>query len=99
MMVSTAAFPDAAAIPTPIDPLHLETVGARFVAVRQVNVSADFPTLQDFAAACGGIAPATLPTGYAIDTGSHWSPTFAIYSAESAPTYNCECWIEVEKVR
>jgi hypothetical protein len=94
MMVSTAAFPDAAAIPAPIIPLHLEAVGPRLVAVKQFSVSG-FPTQQDFADACAGVAPATLPVGYAINAESHWSPTFAIYSRQNAAVYECECWVEV----
>lgn len=94
MMVSTAAFPDAAAIPTPIDPLKLEPVGSRLVAVRQFNAS-ELPSELDFAAACGGITASTLPAGYAVDAGSRWSPTWAFYSVKEAPVYECECWVEV----
>jgi hypothetical protein len=94
MMVSTAAFPDAAAIPTPIDPLKLEPVDSRLVAVRQFNTSA-FPSELDFTAACGGITASTLPAGYAVDANSPWSPTWAFYSGEGAPVYECECWVEV----
>ena len=94
MMVSTAAFPDAAALPEPIDPLQLQPVGSRLVAVRQFRTPS-FPSQAACAAACGGITPDTLPPGYTIDSNSTWSPTFAFYSSEEAPVYENECWVEV----
>lgn len=94
MMVSTAAFPDPSDIPVPIDPIKLEPVGSRIVAVRQFKTS-KFPSELDFTTACGGISAKTLPSGYSIDLSSRWSPTWAIYSGEEAPLYECECWVEV----
>ena len=94
MMVSTAAFPDAAALPEPIIPLKLEPVGFRLVAVRQFSTP-HFPSQADYAAACGGITPDTLPPGYSIDLNSTWSPTYAFYSGENAALYENECWVEV----
>ena len=94
MMVSTAAFPNAAALPEPIDPLKLEPVGFRLVAVRQFNTP-HFPSQADCAAACEGITPDTLPPGYMINSTSTWSPTYAFYSSENSHLYENECWVEV----
>jgi hypothetical protein len=94
IMVSTAAFPDAAALPEPIDPLKLEPVGSRLVAVRQFSTPS-FPSQADCAAACGGVTQDTLPPGYTIDSNSTWSPTYALYSRENSPVYENECWVEV----
>ena len=94
MMVSTAQFPDAAALPQPIDPLKLEPVGFRLVAVRQFSTP-HFPSQAECAAACGGITPDTLPPGYTIDSNSTWSPTYAFYSSEESSVFESECWLEV----
>lgn len=94
MMVSTAAFPDTSAIPAPVDPIKLERVGARLVAVRQFTTSS-LPTELDFNEACAGITADTLPPGFAVDTQSAWSPTFVLYSAEKTTMWENECWLEV----
>ena len=94
MMISTAAFPATGALPVPVAPIRLEPVGPRLVAVRQFNTS-EFPSEADFAAACGGISPDTLPRGYAVDSNSAWTPTYALYSAEESSPYTNECWVEV----
>ena len=94
MMVSTAAYPNVAAIPAPIVPIHLEPVGARLVAVVQFSTDR-FPSEANFSAACAGITADTLPAGYAIDATSAWSPTYALYSAEESPVYENECWLAV----
>jgi hypothetical protein len=97
MMLSTTAFPVTSAIPQPVDPLQLEPVGPRLVAVVQFN-STGLPSEQDFAAACGRILPSALPTGYAVNETSSWSPTFALYSREGATVFENECWKEVFKL-
>jgi len=94
MMVSTAAFPATASLPAPINPDVLEPVGSRLIAVRPFNTSGA-PTDLDFVNACAGISAGTLPSGYAIDPTSHWSPTLAIYSGQHAALYENECWMEV----
>jgi hypothetical protein len=97
MMVSTAVFPAASAIPGAVDPIKLEPVGSRLVAARYLRTS-DFPSEDDFDAACAGITADTLPMGYAVNSSSAWSPTFALYSAEGgngAGFYESECWLEV----
>ena len=97
MMLSTSAFPATAGIPQPVDPIQLEPVGSRLVAVVQFN-SSGFPSEQDFAAACGSISPSTLPRGYAVNASSSWSPTYALYSRESSRVFENECWMEVSKL-
>ena len=94
MMVSTVAFPDPSALPTPVAPIKLETVGARLVAARQFSTSS-FPTELDFVAACAGISADTLPAGFAVDEKSAWSPTYVFYNAESSTAWESECWVEV----
>lgn len=94
MMASTAQFPDPAALPAGIVPLRLERVGRRLIAAVQFTTAA-LPSQLDFAAACGGITPGALPPGYAPNASSPWTPTYAIYSAEKSPAYECECWVEV----
>ena len=96
MMVSTVAFPDPSALPTPVAPIKLETVGARLVAARQFSTSS-FPTEQDFVAACAGISADTLPAGFAVDEKSAWSPTYVFYNAESSTAWESECWVEVRQ--
>jgi hypothetical protein len=98
MLVSTAAFPAPASIPAPVDPLALEAVGHRLVAVRQFDTPGRFPTQAEFAAACAGISADSLPSGYAINTTSEWTPTYLLYSAESSPVYESECWVEVTAI-
>lgn len=95
MMVSTAAYPSKTTIPEPVDPIKFESVGSRLVAVVQFNTTGRFPSESDFDDACAGISSQTLPSGYAIDSTSAWSPTYAFYSGEEAPVNECECWMEV----
>lgn len=83
MMVSTAAFPDSAAIPQPSLPVQLESVGLRSIAALQFNTTAP-PVEADFDAACGRLLSGSLPKGYAFDTASNWSPTYVLYSGQAA---------------
>jgi hypothetical protein len=94
MMVSTAAFPDPSALPAPVDPLRLEPVGSRLVAVRQF-FTVDLPSQLEVATLCDEINAGTVPHGYAIVEDSPWSPTYAIYSGKDSQLYASECWKEV----
>ena len=94
MMVSTAAFPDSAAIPQPSLPVQLESVGLRSIAALQFNTTAP-PVEADFDAACGRLLSGSLPKGYAFNTASSWSPTYVLYSGQDATFFNSECWAEV----
>ena len=96
MMVSTAAYPDAAKIPPPQLPVQLETVGQRSVAAVQFNTTQP-PVEADFAAACSRLLNGKLPKGYAFDMASSWSPTYVLYNGEAATFFTSECWAEVVK--
>jgi hypothetical protein len=94
MMVSTAAFPDSAAIPQPSLPVRLESVGLRSIAALQFNTTSP-PVEADFDAACGRLLSGSLPRGYALDAASPWSPTYVLYSGQDAMFFTSECWAEV----
>lgn len=96
MMISTAAFPDAAAIPQASLPVELEQVGLRSLAVVQFNTTSP-PVDADFKAACGKLLASPLPKGYTFNLSSSWSPTYVLYSAEAATFFTNECWAEVHK--
>ena len=96
MMVSTAAFPDATAIPQPSLPVELEQVGQRSVAVIQFNTTG-LPVDADFEAACGQLLDSPLPKGYAFNMSSSWSPTYVLYSGEVSAYFTSECWVEVRR--
>ena len=96
MMVSTAAFPDAAAIPAPVLPVQLETIGLRTIAAVQFNTTS-LPLIADFVACADRLRAGPLPKGYLLDEASAWTPTYVLYSAEVATYYTNECWVEVTK--
>ena len=94
MMVSTAAFPDSAAIPQPSLPVRLESVGRRSIATLQFNTTSP-PVEADFDAACGRLLSGGLPKGYAFNLSSSWSPTYVLYNGQAATFFTSECWAEV----
>ena len=96
MMVSTAAFPDSAAIPQPSLPVKLESVGLRSIAALQFNTTSP-PVEADFDAACGRLLSGSLPKGYTFDLASSWSPTYVLYNGQAATFFTSECWAEVTK--
>jgi hypothetical protein len=94
MMVSTAAFPDPAKVPTPNNfEMHLESVGARLVAAFAFNTTA-LPSEAEFKAACEK-ARTGKPAQYTVVEGL-WTPTYVLYSPQNATLWTSECWIEVK---
>jgi len=96
LMVSTSEFYDNTTLPTPIDPVILENVGFRYLAVFQFNTSI-FPALMEFQNCESNLTSRSLPTGFSINYNSSWTPTYAIYNGETAKKYTNECWVEVNK--
>jgi hypothetical protein len=94
MMVSTADFPDSAAIPQPSLPVKLESVGLRRIAAVHFNTTSP-PVEADFDAACERLLSGSLPKGYAFDAASSWTPTYVLYNGEAATYFTSECWAEV----
>jgi hypothetical protein len=93
MMVSTAAFPDAAKVPTPNNfEMHLESMGPRLMAAYAFNTTA-LPTEAEFDAACAKVRM-SKPKQYKIKEGL-WTPTYVLYSAQRATLWTNECWLEV----
>ena len=93
MMVSTAAFPDPAKVPTPNNfEMHLESMGPRLMAAFAFNTSA-LPSEAEFQAACAK-ARAGAPRRYKVVEGL-WTPTYALYSPRGATLWTNECWVEV----
>lgn len=93
MMVSTAAFPDPAKVPTPNNfEMQLEHMGPRLMAAYAFNTSA-LPTEAEFQEACARVRM-SKPKKYKIVEGL-WTPTYVIYSAQRATLWTNECWLEV----
>lgn len=96
MMVSTADFPDSAAIPGVQLPLRLEPVGLRSIAVAQFNTTS--PAVEaDFISAWDALRFGQLPKGYALNLTSDWSPTYVLYGGQDALFFTNEVWAEVVK--
>lgn len=94
MMVSTAAFPDPARIPTPNNfEMHLEPMAMRLFATLAFDTDA-LPSEAVFKARCAELAQ-KLPPGYSI-VQDGWSPTYALYSPRDATRWTNECWQQVE---
>lgn len=96
MMISTAAFPNAADIPQAHLPVELEPIGRRSMAALQFNTTS-LPVDADFEAACGQLLASPLPKGFAFNMSSSWSPTYVLYSGEVSSYFTNECWAEVHK--
>lgn len=97
LLVSTVAFPDSFKIPNPIvQQLFLERVGFRTFGVIQFNTTS-YPEKPDFEEACGALT-VTLPSGYALNVSSSWTPTWVVYNGEvggPGGLWTNECWVEV----
>lgn len=96
MMVSTAAFPNPAVVPTPNNfEMQLEPVGARLFAALAFNTSA-LPSEAEFKAACAKLARGVPKSFTVVQDG--WSPTYVLYSPQRATggLWTNECWLEVK---
>ena len=94
MMVSTAAFPDAAKVPTPNNfEMHLEPVGERLFAALAFNTSG-LPSEAEFKSQCAKLAK-SVPAKYAV-VSDGWTPTYALYSPQAAKLFTNECWVQVK---
>ena len=94
MMVSTAAFPDPALVPTPNNfEMHLEPMSARLFAALAFDTAA-LPSEAEFKAKCAELAQG-LPLGYSI-VEDGWSPAYALYSPRDATRWTNECWLQVK---
>lgn len=93
LMVSTAAFPDPATVPTPNNfEMHLEKMGPRLMAAFAFNTTA-LPSEAEFQTACAK-ARAGTPKRYRVLEGL-WTPTYVLYSPQRATLWTNECWVEV----
>lgn len=96
MMVSTAAFPDPAKVPTPNNfEMRLEPVGERLFAAFAFNTSA-LPTEAEFKKCVEDLSQGVPKTFSVVADG--WSPTYAIYSPQAAKLFTNECWLQVKAV-
>ena len=94
MMVSTAAFPDPALVPTPNNfEMHLEPMRERLFAALAFK-TASLPSEAEFKARCAELAQG-LPPGYSV-LEDGWSPTYALYSPRDATLWTSECWLQVK---
>jgi hypothetical protein len=99
MQVSPSQFPDDFLIPRPNPPVRMSRVADNIglIAVFQFNTTG-FPYLENCQEACGVIQNSTLPSGYAINTTSAWSPTYVFYNGQNDANYTSECWMAVMEV-
>jgi len=96
MMVSTAAFPNPALVPTPNNfEMHLEPVGERLFAALAFNSTA-LPGEADFKSACAELTRG-LPENFTV-VKDGWSPTYVLYSPRDATLWTNECWMQVKAV-
>jgi hypothetical protein len=98
--VSPAQFPDDFKIPRPNPgPTKVSLVSSNInmMASFQFNTTG-MPYLEDFQEACGVIQNSTLPSGYAVNTTSAFSPTYVFYNGMSDANFTCECWMAVMQV-
>ena len=94
MMVSTAAFPDPALVPTPNNfEMHLEPMAQRLFAALTFDTDA-LPSEEEFKAKCAELAQG-VPEGYSsVEEG--WTPTYVLYSPRDATRWTSECWVQVK---
>ncbi len=96
--VSPTQFPDNFLIPRPSynQGVSLTNVNSEIglFAVFQYN-SSGFPYIEAVEEACGVLQNSTLPSGYAINTTSVWTPTYAFYNGENDAAFTNECWVAV----
>jgi hypothetical protein len=94
MMVSTAAFPNPALIPTPNNfEMHLEPMAQRLFAALTFDTDA-LPSEEEFKAKCAELAQG-VPEGYSsVEEG--WTPTYVLYSPRDATRWTSECWVQVK---
>ena len=98
--ISTIAFPDDFLIPRPNRPVIVSRVSANFVnlAAFQFNTTG-MPYEENFLEACGGINNSTLPSGWAVNTTSIFSPTYVFYNGMTpSQNFTNECWKAVYQV-
>jgi len=99
--VSPVQFPDNFLIPRP-NPgtgvaLSLVSSNIDLVAAFQFNTTG-LPYEENFLEACGAVQNSTLPSGYAINTTSPFSPTYVFYNGQASANFTNECWMAVYKV-
>ena len=99
MQVSPAQFPDDFLIPRPNRPVTTSLVSDNIgpIAVFAFNTTG-FPYLENVQEACGVIQNSTLPSGWAVNTSSAWSPTYVFYNGQADANFTSECWMAVYAV-
>lgn len=99
MQVSPSQFPDDFLIPRPNRPVTTSLVSQNIgpIAVFQFNTTG-FPYLENVQEACGVIQNSTLPSGWAVNTSSAWSPTYVFYNGQADANFTSECWMAVYAV-
>ena len=91
MQVSPAQFPDNFLIPRPNRPVTTSLVSDNIgpIAVFAFNTTG-FPYLENVQEACGVIQNSTLPSGWAVNTSSAWSPTYVFYNGQADANFTSE---------